>query len=170
MTDKSPVGRTGGESIVSKDDYYQYAYVTTDWQRAMEDLARTHGIGSFMEMPDAEFDTGPGKTAVCHFALAYCNGLQFEVIQPLSGDCGVYRWGLPEDGYATRFHHLGRHFSDRAEFDRHRAEAAARWALPVAADTMGGTYAYFDARADFGHFIEYFCFPPGSHLEAVPRY
>ena len=107
---------------------------------------------------------------MCHFALAYKNDLQFEVIQPITGDCSVYQWGLPGDGYATRFHHLGRHFGDRAEFDRERATAVGRWDLPVAADTMGGTYAYFDARADFGHFIEYFCFPPGSHLEAVPRF
>ena len=155
---------------MSRDNYYQYAYVTTDWRRAMEDISRTHQIGSFMEMPDAEFDTGPGKTAVCHFALAYKNDLQFEVIQPISGDCSVYQWGLPDTGYATRFHHLGRHFADRTEFDRERAAGVSRWELPVAADTMGGTYAYFDARADVGHFIEYFCFPPGSHLEAVPRY
>jgi hypothetical protein len=155
---------------VSSDDYYQYAYVSTDWKRTMKDISCTHQIGDWMEMPDAEFDTGPGKTAVCHFALAYKNDLQFEVIQPISGDCSVYQWGLPSEGYATRFHHLGRHFADRAKFDREVAVAKSRWTLPVAADTMGGTYAYFDARADFGHFIEYFCFPPGSHLEAVPRY
>ncbi|MCJ8156080.1 VOC family protein [Sphingomonas sp. LaA6.9] len=152
------------------DNYYQYAYVTTDWKRAMEDIARTHDIGGFMEMPDAEFDTGEGRTAVCHFALAYKNDLQFEIIQPLSGDADVYRWGLPDAGYATRFHHLGRHFEDRAEFESHLAAARTRWELPIAADTQGGTYAYFDARADFGHFIEYFCFPKGSHLDAVPRY
>ncbi|MEY2927009.1 MAG: hypothetical protein RL367_1486 [Pseudomonadota bacterium] len=136
----------------------------------MDDISRSHQIGSWMEMPDAEFDTGPSRTAVCHFALAYKNDLQFEVIQPISGDCSVYQWGLPAEGYATRFHHLGRHFADRAEFDRERAAGVARWKLPVAADTMGGTYAYFDARTDFGHFIEYFCFPPGSHLETVPRF
>jgi hypothetical protein len=155
---------------VISDNYYQYAYVTTDWRRAMDDIALTNDISSFMEMPQAEFDTGPGKTAVCHFALAYKNDLQFEIIQPLSGDCSVYQWGLPASGYATRFHHLGRHFADRKEFDGERAAALTRWALPVAADTMGGTYAYFDARADFGHFIEYFCFPSGSHLDAVPRF
>ena len=152
------------------DNYYQHAYVTTDWRRAMQDLAQTHDIGGYMEMPDAEFDTGAGRKAVCHFALAYKNALQFEIIQPLSGDVDVYRWGLPETGYATRFHHLGRHFADRAEFARHVAMARTRWAVPIAWDTMGGTYAYCDARADFGHFIEYFCFPPGSHLEAVPRF
>ncbi|MDQ4420343.1 VOC family protein [Sphingobium sp. DEHP117] len=151
-------------------DYYQYSYVTTDWRRAMDELAEQHDIGGWFEMPDAVFDTGPGKTAVCHFALANKNGLQIEVIQPISGDCSVYRIGLPESGYAKRFHHLGRHFSNRADFDRHYAAAKARYTLPVAAETMGGEYAYFDARQDTGHFLELYIFPADSHLSQVPNW
>lgn len=151
-------------------DYYQHAYVTTDWRRAMSEIGAIQGIGHFMEMPDAQFDTGPDRKAVAHFALANKNGVQFEIIQPLSGDIRVYQWGLPDEGYATRFHHLGRHFSDRTIFDAEVAAAKARWAMPVASDTMGGTYAYFDGRADLGHYLEYFCFPVGSHLDAVPSF
>lgn len=151
-------------------DYYQHAYVTTDWQRAMEEIGAIQGIGHFMEMPDAQFDTGQNRQAVAHFALANRHGVQFEIIQPLSGDISVYQWGLPDEGYATRFHHLGRHFSDRAIFDVEVAAAKARWAMPIASDTMGGTYAYFDARDDLGHYLEYYCFPNGSHLDAVPSF
>jgi hypothetical protein len=50
------------------------------------------------------------------------------------------------------------------------AAGKANWRMPIAWDTMGGTYAYFDARADTGHFLEYFTFPPDSHLAAVPRF
>lgn len=151
-------------------DYYQFAYITTDWGRAKAELEEQHDIGGWMDMADAEFDTGPGLTATCHFALAYKNDLQFEVIQPLGGDCDVYRQGLPESGYAKRFHHLGRHFSSCEDFDRHMALARTKWTLPVAAETMGGEYAYFDAREDTGHFVEYFIFPPDSHLADVPRW
>ncbi len=150
--------------------YYQYAYVTSDWKRAMDELGAQHDIGSWMEMPGAKFDTGRNRKATCHFALAFKNELQFEIIQPVSGDDSVYRIGLPESGYAKSFHHLGRHFDERAEFDRHVAVAAAKWNMPIAWDTMGGTYAYFDARQDTGHFIEYFIFPANSHLAAVPRF
>lgn len=150
-------------------DYYQYAYITTDWKQAMAELSAQHAISKWMEMPDAEFDTGPGKTAVCHFGLANKNGLQFEVIQPISGDCEVYRQGLPAEGYAKRFHHLGRHFASRADFDRQMDAAKARYTLPVAAETMGGEYAYFDARQETGHFLEYFIFPADSHLADVPE-
>jgi hypothetical protein len=34
-------------------DYYQHAYVTTDWRRAMDEIGALHGIGHYMEMPDA---------------------------------------------------------------------------------------------------------------------
>lgn len=154
---------------MAQQDYYQFAYVTTDWRRALEELGAQHDIAAWMEMPEAEFDTGPGTKAVCHFALAFKGDLQFEVIEPVAGDCAVYRAGLPETGYAKRFHHLGRHFAQRADFDRQLEAAKARYACPVAAETMGGEYAYFDARAETGHFLEYFIFPPGSHLEGVPR-
>jgi hypothetical protein len=159
-----------GRIKVVGQDYYQNTYVTTDWRRTMAEIGAIHGIGGYMEMPDAAFDTGEGRKAVAHFALAYKGALQFEIIQPLSGDVAVYQWGLPADGYGTHFHHIGRHFADRAAFDAEIVAAKARWAMPVAWDTMGGTYAYFDAREDFGHFIEYFCFPVGSHLDAVPRF
>lgn len=153
---------------MSELDYYQYAYVTSDWRRAMAELSAQHGITKWMEMEQAEFATGDGRSAVAHFALAFRNGLQFEVIEPVSGDCEVYRAGLPETGYAKRFHHLGRHFSTRAAFDDAMAQARARYAVPVASETMGGEYAYFDAREETGHFIEYFIFPPDSHLSQVP--
>lgn len=155
---------------MASQNYYQYAYVTTDWRRAMEELSRQHDIGGWMEMPDAVFDTGHERQAVCHFALACKNDLQFEIIQPLSGDDSVYRIGLQEGTYSKRFHHLGRHFAERFEFDQHVAAAKAKWTMPIAWDTMGGTYAYFDAREDTGHFLEYFAFPPDSHLAAVPRF
>lgn len=153
-----------------RQDYYQHAYVTTDWRRAMDEIAKIHGIAHYMEMPAAVFDTGQDRQAVAHFALATKDELQFEIIQPLSGDIEVYQWGLPTNGFALHFHHQGRHFGDRDAFDGAIAVAKGRWAMPIAWDTMGGTYAYFDARADLGHFMEYFCFPPGSHLEAVPRF
>lgn len=155
---------------VASQNYYQHAFVTTDWKRAMKELSEQHDIGAWMQMPNAEFDTGQDRKAVCHFALAYKNDLQFEIIQPLSGDDGVYRAGLPEVGYAKRFHHLGRHFAARSDFERHVDAAKAKWDMPIAWDTMGGTYAHFYARADAGHFLEYFVFPPDSHLAGVPRF
>jgi hypothetical protein len=151
-------------------DYYQFAYVTNDIDRAMEEIAAAQGIGGFMEMRDNAFPTGADRQAVCHFALAYKGDLQFELIQPLAEDVGMYRQALPQAGYATVFHHLGRHFDARADFAAALAQARSKWPIPAGYDTLGGVYAYADARKDLGHHLEFFCFPEGSHLDAVPRY
>lgn len=151
-------------------DYYQFAYVTNDIDRAMEEVARAQGLGGFMQMRDNAFPTGPERQAVCHFALAYKGDLQFELIQPLAEDVGVYSQVLPGEGYGLVFHHLGRHFGARADFDAALVQARSKWPIPIGHDTLGGVYAYADARQDLGHYLEFFCFPEGSHLDAVPRY
>jgi hypothetical protein len=136
----------------------------------MHEVAAVQGIGGFMEMRESAFSTGPDREAVCHFALAYKGALQFEIIQPLAQDVELYAQALPQAGYALVFHHLGRPFGRRADYDAAVAEARGKWPMPVGYETMGGVYAYADARADLGHHLEYFCFPEGSHLDAVPRF
>jgi hypothetical protein len=64
---------------------------------------------------------------------------------------------------------VGQHFGERADYDAAVAQARARWPLPIGYEAMGGVYAYADARADTGHHLEFFCFPEGSHLDAVPH-
>lgn len=150
-------------------NYYQFAYVTNDFERAMKEIGAIHGVSDYMIMRDADFATSATSSAKCHFALAYKNGVQYEIIEPLSGDDHVYRQILPKDGYATLFHHIGQHFDTRAQFDEALAAAKAKWPTPIGHETMGGVYAYADARRDTGHHIELFHFPPGSHLDAVPH-
>lgn len=151
-------------------NYYQFGYVTTDLDRAIDEIGRMHQIGSFMILNDCAFEIGNGKEAVAHFALAFKGDTQFELIQPIGGDVGAYLELLPEeDGYALRFHHLGRHFESRAECDAHIENARTRWAIPMESPNGEGYFAYADARADFGHFLEFFSFPADSHLADVPR-
>jgi hypothetical protein len=157
-----------GGSDVSRN-YYQFAYVTNDFDRAMKEIGEIHGITDYMVMSEAVFATSATSNAICHFALANNNGVQYEIIQPLSGDDNVYRQILPESGYATLFHHIGQHFDTREQFDAALASAKAKWPVPIGFETMGGVYAYTDARKDTGHHIELFHFPPGSHLDAVPN-
>jgi hypothetical protein len=157
-----------GRLRVSRN-YYQFAYVTNDFDRAMKEIGEIHGITDYMVMSEAVFATSATSNAICHFALANKNGVQYEIIQPLSGDDNVYRQILPESGYATLFHHIGQHFDTREQFDAALAAAKAKWPVPIGFETMGGVYAYTDARKDTGHHIELFHFPPGSHLDAVPN-
>ena len=85
--------------------FYQVAYVTNELERALQQCARTHGAHQFARLPGLRYETGPGRAAICHVALAYVGDTEIEVIQPLEGDVGFYREVLPATGFALRFHH-----------------------------------------------------------------
>jgi hypothetical protein len=42
--------------------------------------------------------------------------------------------------------------------------------MPVRFSIFDGEYAYFDARADIGHYLELYSFPREQHFEGVPCY
>lgn len=151
-------------------DYYQHAYVTNDLDRAIAALRQTHDMGPFQELRDLHLPTGPDREAIGHFAVAFKGRTQFELIQPLGGDVGIYMDVMPATGFGMAFHHLGRCFAAKDDYDAACAAARAQWAMPIDYPVFGGFFAYADARPQFGHFLEYFCFPDGRHLEGVPYY
>ncbi len=151
-------------------DFLQFCYVTNHLDRAVETLRGIHGMGAFKELRELHLPTGEGREAHCHFALAFKAGMQFEVIQPLSGDIGLYQDGLPNNEFAMKFHHLGRHISSVESYREALAVAKSRWSIPINMAEFGGYYAYADARRDYGHYLEFFCFPPGSEAIDAPRY
>jgi hypothetical protein len=135
-------------------DFFQLAYVTNDFERAISELRSLHGLGRFKEMPDTHMPTGPGREAIAHFGLAFKGDVQFEVIAPTGGDSDIYREPLPAAAYALRYHHLGRYLSASEEYERLLAAHSARWAMPIHCSGFGGFYAYADARKDLGHYLE----------------
>lgn len=151
-------------------DYYQFAYVTNDFDRAIALLRAQHGMGPFHELRDLALPTGPDRVAVGHFGVAFKGELQFEVIQPLAQDIDLYRGLLPENEFGMAFHHLGRCFFALDDYRAALAAARMQWALPIDWEAFGGFFAYADARPSFGHYLEYFCFPDGRHLAGVPEY
>ncbi|QIG80755.1 VOC family protein [Stakelama tenebrarum] len=151
-----------------REGYLQHAYVTRDFDATIAELRRVHGIGPFKEMRDLTINVRSGPVTG-HFGLAFLNGTQFEVIAPQSGDVDFYLEALA-DQPLMQFHHHGRYFPDRPGFDAAMARARDRWRIVVEENAFGGTYAYADARAEFGHYLEYYCFDPDSHFEGVPVY
>jgi hypothetical protein len=150
-------------------DFFQLGYVTNDFDRAMSALRALHDFGPFKEMRDTHLPTGPEREAIAHFALAFKGDVQFEVIAPLGGDCGIYRELLPADQFALRYHHLGRYISEPEAYQGLLETHAARWDMPIRCSAFGGFYAYADARKDFGHYLEIFTFPT-DFFDDVPRY
>ncbi len=152
------------------EDFFQLGYVTSDLERAMQQVQALHGIDSFKLMRDLHLPTRPGVEAVAHFALAFKEKVQFEIIEPIEGDIAIYQNILPVEGYAMRFHHLGRFVRSREAYDAHVRDARGRWNLPVDYGAFGGVYAYADARHDLGHYVEFFSFPNGDFFADVPSY
>lgn len=151
-------------------DFFQLGYATSDLQRAMRQIRVLHGIESFKVMHELHLPTGPGAEAVAHFALAFKEEIQFEIIEPIAGDIAIYQNILPVEGYAMRFHHLGRFVQSREAYDTCVQDARGRWNLPVDYGAFGGVYAYADARQDLGHYVEFFSFPNDDFFADVPRY
>jgi hypothetical protein len=152
------------------EEFFQLGYVTNDLDRGMAELKALHSIGSFKEMRDLHLPTGPDREWVGHFALAFKQGIQFELIAPAGDDGGIYRDLLLHQEFTLRFHHLGHFVSSLEAYQSLLKRAAERWELPVNCGAFGGFYAYADARKDLGHFLEYFTFPSADFFADVPRY
>jgi hypothetical protein len=150
--------------------YVQLGYVTNNFDQAVERMRQTHGLGPFKEMRDLTIGARDGQTVTAHFALAFKDGTQFEIIHPLSGDAGFYADCLTAHGFAMHLHHIGHYYPALADYAAAKYEAKARWRMPVEVAIFDGEYAYFDARAAFGHYLELYSFPPETHFEGVPRY
>lgn len=149
---------------------FQYAYVTNDFDRAVAASRHVHAMGPFKEMRDHSFPTGPGRQAIAHVALAFKDGLQFEIIQPLAEDVKVFTDFLTDTAFTIRFHHLGHFLPTAGEFRSQLAEARKAWPVPVDSSGFGGLYAYVDARDGLGHYLELLHFPDGSEMFDLPRY
>jgi Glyoxalase/Bleomycin resistance protein/Dioxygenase superfamily len=153
--------------------FYQVAYVTNDFERALRQCTLTHGAREFARMPAIQYEIGPGRAVVCNVGLAYVGATEIEVIEPLEGDVAVYRDALPTEGFALRFHHLARLYDTREEVEAqiavYRREGRA---LPVDGTSPGSArYYYADFRAELGHYIEGVWFEPASRawLGTIPR-
>lgn len=159
----TPGGRLAG--------FKQVSYITNDYQRALQILRSDYGFERFLETGLVVTDLGGGALANLRVALAYMDGVQFEVIEPVSGAVDVYRCALPADGaFAMRFHHFGFAAPSRQAFDEQRAFAARQGdTVVIHGDFDGSGYFYVDARQELGHHFEYMYLTPGYDA-LIPRH
>ena len=137
--------------------HYQNAYVTHDLQKAMDMLSSRFGLKDFITFdPEMIVKTQAGdqpqRVAV---AAAWAGGLQYELIQPVSGFLEPFLEYLPRDesDATPRLHHVSLRRESTAEIE---AEIAAM-DLPLVC--QGGIpdlqFTYLDARPYLGHYLEY---------------
>lgn len=141
------------------EGHFQNAYVTRDLDKAVALVRARHGIDRVLQFQAEVQVTTPAGTGPAAFktALAWVGSLQYEFIEPLSGQVQVYRDALPAgDGLA--FHHVGMRVQD---WERSRADIA-RGPYPVVleGETPGVRFVYVDARESLGHHLEYVWMKP----------
>lgn len=136
--------------------HYQNAYVTRNVDKAVAEFRARADVRTVLETEVAveiwtPLGTGVG---VQKLAFVWVEDLNYELIQPISGDVlAIYRDALPADD-SLKFHHVC-HVVD--DWDALWAKVQAQ---PCEVVLRGGTpgmleFCYIDTRPWLGHYTEY---------------
>jgi hypothetical protein len=173
---RQPRSNTMNKMLYSPfSNFFQIAYVTTDFDRCLEVFRERYGIGSFFEIRNGEMETNPGARAQIHVGFAWAGDVQIEIIEPLGGADAIYRDALPAgDGFAMRFHHICQRVESEQAFEE-LLQLIAKNDLKIAGrgEHEGMVrYLYLDERAELGHYLEHTYHTPAGEkmFEQVPRY
>ncbi|CAN7560250.1 VOC family protein [Phenylobacterium sp. LjRoot219] len=134
--------------------HYQNAYVTRDIDKWIEEFKKRGKVDRVMTYEGTtEVTTPNGKGSQTNkLAFIWVGDLQYELIQPGSGDVSIYSDALPADD-GLQFHHICMRVPDWDEF-RARVDQQP---FPVVLE--GGNellrFLYLDARPFLGHYLEY---------------
>lgn len=140
---------------------WQLGYVTTDLDRALDELGARYGLEHHVRLPAGDSTWHLGDRTLpfeANFAMAARGGLVVELIEPVGGEVGFYRDALPDDGsFAVRLHHYATFVpTGQAEWDRvagilGQAGLQFGHTLIIPGRVRAG---YVDTRADLGHHLE----------------
>jgi hypothetical protein len=140
---------------------WQVGYVTSDLDRAMEELARDWGLEHCVEVPTGATLLGPDEEPLpweTRIAMGARGGLIVELIEPVSGEVDYYTRSLPADGsYAIRFHHFATFIPLGDEAWADVRELLARSGLRIDYQVLipdRVRAGYVDASAQLGHWLE----------------
>jgi hypothetical protein len=137
-------------------NFFQTAYVTRSLERGIEYFTRRHAGLRFTEIKADRLEfTIPDGVAKLRVAVGWVDGLQIEIIEPVSGAIEIYAEGLPAREDAVALHHLGMWIAGgREAWDKFRASIDdERIALEGGRDAM--KFIYLNERASLGHHLEY---------------
>lgn len=136
--------------------HYQNAYITRNIAKAVERFRQHAEIRTVMEIEvETTVWTPKGEgNGVQKLAFIWVEDLQFELIEPQSGEVlALYRDELPDDD-SLHFHHICNRVDDWDTF----MDGVAKQPFPVV--LKGGTpgalqFLYLDTRPLLGHYLEY---------------
>jgi hypothetical protein len=128
--------------------YFHEGYVTRDLARAAETLTQLYGMKfDWLDVPGTE-----AAEIKIRLAVGWHGNLEYELIEPVSGDLDFYRDMLADD-HVPRLHHTGVRVAD---WRRLEDDIAAKGLDVVASGDRGEIrFAYVDMRDTLGHYVEY---------------
>jgi hypothetical protein len=140
--------------------FYQNGYVCDDIDAAIAEF-RKRGLAKDPYIIDVdqtvETPDGP-KRQQSRISMFWLNGVQYELIQSIVDETGVYA-NAQNNGGPMRFHHICLRVDNWADF-RARVDQQD---LPVVFERDLGpdklNFLYLDGRKAFGHYLEYTCMP-----------
>jgi hypothetical protein len=140
---------------------WQFGYVTTDLDQAMQFMSERFGLEHCLKLPsgDATFLVGdePGEWEA-KFAMGSRGGKIVELIEPVAGHIDFYTRLLPSDGsFAVRLHHIAA-FMDTGDEEWERVgKLLAASGLKVDYTVLipgRARLGYVDMTAELGHWLE----------------
>src|SRR5262245_58085825 len=147
-------------------NFFQLGYVTRDIDLAIEGLRRRAGSGDFQIVPAVA-----PYTHIRRIALSWSGSTMIELIEPDPAVPSVYLEALPRTAADIALHHLGFLTDDfAAMLSRLEAEGFSVPMRMSYGDMLDCCYA--DARAQFGHYLEYVQLGDDGRrwFEAVPGF
>lgn len=133
--------------------HYQNAYVTADTNAAIAALTPL-GLEFFSFENEMEITTTKGTAlGKTKLSFAWGGGIQYELIEPISGNVDLYSEGIAP-GRPLSFHHIAMQVED---WDALVADVKQRNAKIALQGQSGDAlkFLYVDARDTLGHYLEY---------------
>jgi Glyoxalase/Bleomycin resistance protein/Dioxygenase superfamily len=136
--------------------HFQNAYICDDIEAAIAQFRERAEIG---EVPIIDIDhpiSTPGgpKRVASRLAFIWIGDLQYELIQIIADETGIYA-NCQSNGGPLRFHHICMKVDD---WDGFRARVSAQDLPAVMERAIEGDqlkFLYLDAREFCGHYLEY---------------
>jgi catechol 2,3-dioxygenase-like lactoylglutathione lyase family enzyme len=134
-----------------RNDHFQIAYNTTDMDRAVALFAKRFGVKEFRRL-----EGGMPAGGRIRMEIGWAGGVMIELVWAEGPGSEIFRAALPEEGFATRLHHLGYHVPTAEGWDAVQKEVK-REGLKVVhtTDIPGFLKAIIVEDSELGHFLEY---------------
>ena len=153
-------------------NHFQNAYVTHNMDAAMKMIDDRFGKTDWIVFdPTITLETASGpRESTIRAGLGWIDGLQIELIQPVSGYSDHYQAAmLPDRNDPTpQFHHV----AFRCETEEEMRDNVKRMGFPVLFESSvpGMIFIYLDARETLGHAYEYiWATPEGWEMQGWPK-